>query len=332
MPELRKDPITGTWVIISSERKKRPKYYLPPPEQDATSPETCPFCPGNEAMTPPEIAAYRPGGGPANGPGWAWRVFPNKFPALRVEGELSKSAEGFYDKMNGIGAHEVLVETARHGESLVSLEQDELQQVLAAMCNRILDLRRDIRLRYVMVFKNKGAAAGATLAHSHAQLIALPVIPIRVQEELQGAESHFLHKERCLFCDIISYESEVNRRVLWEDEHFIILAPYAPRFPFEFAVYPRKHRHAFENSSPQELTDLAGLLKNFLERIDKSLNQPDYNLILHNSPFNRNAEEYYHWHLEFAPILTRVAGFEWGSGFYINPVPPEEAVQVLKTI
>lgn len=330
MPELRKDPITGTWVIISSERKQRPKYYLSAFEQDLSTPATCPFCPGNEAMTPREIAAHRPGGGPADGPGWEWRVFPNKYPALRVEGELSESAEGFFNRMNGIGTHEVIVETPDHGKSLAALEPGKLQAVLSVFRERIIDLQRDSRFRYVMIFKNKGAAAGATIAHSHSQLVALPVIPIRVQEELLGAENYFRLKERCLFCDIINYEGEANRRLLCENDCFTIMAPYAPRFPFEFVLYPKKHTPAFESSSDHELAALAELLKIFLERIDKTLNNPDYNLILHNSPFTGNSREYYHWHFEFAPILTRVAGFEWGSGFYINPVSPEESVRALK--
>jgi len=331
MPELRKDPVTGTWVIIAPERQKRPIHYQIIVEKDTTTPQECPFCPGNEALTPAEVYAVRPPGSVANGSGWELRVIPNKFPALRIEGELARSGEGMFDRMNGIGAHEVFIETTDHRLDLADLPVVQMQRLLAAFQARILDLRNDMRFRYVMVFKNRGFTAGATLAHSHSQLIALPVIPIRVQEELEGARVHFQLKERCVFCDIIRSEREAGRRLLFENDHFIAVAPFAPRFSFELCIYPKRHEPAFENSSAAEMESLATLLKETLSRVNRALNRPDYNMILHNSPLANNVKEYYHWHLEFSPVLTRVAGFEWGTGFYINPVAPEESVQALKS-
>ncbi|MBN2398909.1 MAG: galactose-1-phosphate uridylyltransferase [Candidatus Aminicenantes bacterium] len=332
MPELRKDPITGTWVIISEERKKRPKYYQIVVNKDMSIPQNCPFCPGNEAMTPPETYALRPDHSPANGPGWNLRVVPNKFPALRIEGELRKSGEGFYDKISGIGAHEVIIETSQHPEERGDIGSIQIQNTLSAARYRIMDLKKDTRFKYIMVFKNFGPTAGATLAHSHSQIVALPVVPLRVQEEIDGAQAHFDLKERCIFCDIIQYESEADRRLLMENEHFIVLAPYAPRFSFELAVYPKRHNPAFESTPDVELESLSSILSETLNKISRLLNHPDYNLIIHNAPCQNNVGDFYHWHIEFMPVLSRVAGFEWGTGFYINPISPEESVQSLKAV
>jgi len=332
VPELRKDPITGTWVIISEERRQRPRYYQIVGDQDLSTPENCPFCPGNEAMTPPETYALRPGHSAANGPGWETRVVPNKFPALRVEGQLRKSGEGFYDKMSGIGAHEVLIETPRHAHTWYDGDAALIANTLRAARSRVLDLKRDTRFRYLMVFKNFGAIAGATLSHSHTQLIALPVVPLRVEEEIEGGRAHFARKERCLFCDIIQYEQEADRRLLLENEHFAVLAPYAPRFSFELAVYPKRHAPEFESTPDAELESLSRVLSEVLGRAGRLLDRPDFNLILHNAPCQNRVGEFFHWHIEFMPVLARVAGFEWGTGFYINPVSPEESVQELRSV
>ncbi|MBN2347011.1 MAG: DUF4931 domain-containing protein [Candidatus Aminicenantes bacterium] len=330
MPELRKDPITGTWVIISEERKKRPKYYEIVVNKDISIPENCPFCPGNEGMTPPETHALRSGHSPANGPGWELRAVPNKFPALRVEGTLRKSGEGLYDKISGIGAHEVIIETPEHRKTWFDNDAAMIRNTLLAAKSRIIDLKKDTRFKYIMVFKNFGPTAGATLSHSHSQLIALPVVPLRVQEEIEGARAHFERKERCIFCDIIQYENEAERRLLAENEHVIVLAPYAPRFSFELAAYPKRHESAFENISDPELDGLSAILAETLGQVGRLLSRPDFNLIIHNAPCQNSVADFYHWHIEFMPVLARVAGFEWGTGFYINPISPEESVQSLK--
>jgi UDPglucose--hexose-1-phosphate uridylyltransferase len=283
-------------------------------------------------MTPAEIHALRPTHSPANGPGWELRVVPNKYPALRVEGELRKSGEGFYDKMNGIGAHEVIIETPRHQHTWFDGDHVVIRNTLLAAKLRVQDLKKDIRFKYIMVFKNFGPTAGATLSHSHTQLIALPVVPLRVQEEIDGAQTHFEMKERCIFCDIIQYESEADLRLLAENEHFIVMAPYAPRFSFELVIYPKKHNPAFENTPDNELDSLSSILSATLGKVARILSRPDYNLIIHNAPCSNNVGDFYHWHIEFMPVLARVAGFEWGTGFYINPISPEESVQALKSI
>ncbi len=330
MPDLRKDPITGRWVIISTDRARRPSDF----SRAAVVPQEnryCPFCPGHESKTPPEVLAYRSSGG-TNGDGWSLRVVPNKFPALRVEGELDRQGEGLYDHMNGIGAHEVVVETPDHFATLATLPEKQVSDVLFAFRDRILDLKRDPRLRYVIVFKNHGAAAGATLEHPHCQIIALPVVPKRVQEELDGALRYFQFRERCIFCDILQQELLTQDRIILETDHFLVVAPYASRFPFETWIVPRRHHSHFALADATILHNLGWVLRTVLRKIDKALELPPYNAILHTAPVQDAPLDHYHWHIEIIPKLTKVAGFEWGTGFYINPTPPEEAARFLREI
>jgi UDPglucose--hexose-1-phosphate uridylyltransferase len=331
MPELRKDPITGRWVIISTERRKRPSAFRL--EHVAPIPNiVCPFCEGNEEYTPREVLSYRRNGAHANGPGWDVRVVPNKFPALQVEGGLDRQGEGLFDKMNGIGAHEVIIETPQHDATLATLPAVAVERILWAYRERVLDLRQDRRFRYILIFKNHGAAAGASLDHPHSQLIALPVVPRNVRDEIAGAKQHFQHKERCVYCDIIRQELDQRVRVIAENADFVALSPYAPRFPFETWILPKRHGASFEEAPRHEYDALARMLKETLQRMNRALESPPFNLIIHSSPFSENTAEYYHWHIEIMPTLTKVAGFEWGSGFYINPTAPEEAAEVLREV
>jgi UDPglucose--hexose-1-phosphate uridylyltransferase len=328
VPELRKDPVTGRWVIISTERRKRPSDFRVEhvtPLGDAD----CPFCAGREDLTPPEVLAYRQNGAAPNGAGWDLRVVPNKFPALKVEGGLERQGEGMFDRMNGVGAHEVIIETPDHDKTLASMSEPEIERVLWSFRERMLDLKQDRRFRYILVFKNHGAAAGATLEHSHSQLIALPIVPDFVREEIEGARHHFAAKERCVFCDILRQEA-AGPRIILENADIVALAPYAPRFPFETWLLPRRHGARYEEAPRHEYEALARLLKLILLRMERTLERPAYNMIIHSSPFSEDTGEYYHWHLEIIPKLTRVAGFEWGTGFYINPTAPEEAARVLR--
>jgi UDPglucose--hexose-1-phosphate uridylyltransferase len=333
MPELRKDPVVGRWVIISTERSRRPTSFVP--ETHEKKPHSCPFCAGSEDRTPPEVFAIRPDGGPANGPGWTVRVVPNKFPALQVEGSLDRRAEGLYDKMNGVGAHEVVIETPEHDRDFADLPVEHIEQILNAYRERAMDLHRDKRLRYVLIFKNHGARAGATLEHTHTQLIATPIVPKILQEELDGARRYFELKERCVFCDIIQQETGENdgRRVVSTSERFVVVEPFAPRFPFETWILPRRHDASYQvGGGAGEYRDLAALLKDTLQRLNRALDRPPYNFVLHTAPVSDGDLEYYHWHLEIMPNLTRMAGFEMGSGFHINPTPPEDAAQYLREI
>ena len=328
MPELRRDPIIGRWVIISTERGKRPSDFEREPEPEMG--KFCPFCPGHEDKTPPEILAYGDPGRQRNKPGWWVRVVPNKFPALQIEGTLDRRGEGLYDKMNGIGAHEVLIESPDHRKEIPDLDDSRVEDILWAYRDRIIDLRKDSRFEYILIFKNKGAAAGASLAHPHSQMIATPMVPQRVQQEMRGGKLYYDYKERCLFCDMIAQELAQKDRVVAENDHFVALEPFAPRFPFETWILPKNHDSHFEDLQKPEAFNLSKMVKLIMTKIRIALDDPPFNYIIHNSPLKDQALPYYHWHIEIMPKLSKIAGFEWGTGFYINPTPPEEAAQFLK--
>jgi UDPglucose--hexose-1-phosphate uridylyltransferase len=329
MTELRKDPITGRWVIISTDRAKRPQGFVREPSTRKGG--ACPLCPGGEQMTPPEILAYRDSGVP-NDANWTLRVVSNKFPALRIDGELGKAADGMYDRMNGIGAHEVVIETPNHDIDLFDLPEKRFQDVLWAYRERILDLKNDRRFKSVIIFKNHGQAAGASLEHSHSQLIALPVIPKRVLEEMRGAKEYFEFRDRCVWCDIVAQEMEQKCRIVEETAEFLAFAPYAPRFPFETWIVPKRHQCAYEMLDENQARALAAVFRRTLRRLNLALENPPYNFIIHSAPFAEWAADFYHWHVEIIPTMTTVAGFEWGSGFYINPTPPEESAKFLREL
>lgn len=333
MPELRKDPIIGRWVIISTERKNKPTDFVAEPEKRRGG--FCPFCEGNEYTTPPEVLVFSEKGHEdrkPNTPGWKVRVVPNKFPALKIEGKRNPTGLGMYDLMNGIGAHEVIIEDPSHEAQLADMSVKRVEDVLWAYKYRTDDLKKDTRFRYIMIFKNWGSAAGASLEHTHSQLIATPIVPKRVMEELQWSEQHFNFKERCIFCDIIRQEQRDEIRVVTENEDFISLEPFAPRFPFETWILPKKHQSHFEKTEENLFKPLAEILKETLMRLNQTLSNPPYNFIIHTTPANSPFLSYYHWHIEIMPKLTKVAGFEWGTGFYINPTPPEEAAKYLREV
>lgn len=350
MPELRKDPVTGYWVILSPDRSPHPDDLLPASQDGLSkSPATCPLCPGNEAHAPPEVYAHRPGDGPAahpNAPGWHLRVVPHKFPALVIEGALEPAGAGVYDHMNGIGAHEVLVETPDHGRQLSVLSDREIEQVLWAYRHRILDLKRDARFRYIAVFKTHGQRAGATLSHSHSQLLALPVLPKGVTDEIEGALRYHAYRQRCVFCDLVRQEIQGRERLIYENSAFLVFAPYASRVPFETWIVPKQHRPSFEDGSAPEYQALAGALRVALRKLYLALDDPCYSFLLHNAPFADRPQflpsvshgpyqdrwDFYHWHIEILPTIGRGLGAEWGLGCYINPTPPEEAAHYLREL
>ena len=339
MPELRRDPVIGRWVIISTERAKRPVDFISPKGQ-ADAKDDCPFCEGREAETPPEIIAVRAPKTPPNSPGWSVRVVPSIKPILRIEGELNRHAKGMYDVMSGIGAHEVIIEDPRHVANIADVPVERLRDVLMLSVGRIVDLERDPRFRYVLWFKNYGEVAGAgRIQHARSQLIATPVTPKRVKEELVVARRYFEEKERCLLCDLLAQELQAKERVVWESAAFAALCPFASRFPFELMLIPKRHHCDFAAMRPEEMTELAQALQQVTARLKSALNDPPYNYVLHTAPFRRHhatigrwktIEDDYHWHIELMPRLTRTAGFEWGSGFYINPTAPEEAARYLR--
>jgi len=329
MPQLRKDPIIHRWVIIATERAQRPSDFAFEREQKQGG--FCPFCPGSEDSTPREVLCYRNGDG-YGGSSWRLRVVPNKFPALKVEGDLDRAGDGVYDMMNGVGAHEVIIETPDHGADLTVMAREQVTDLLWAYRDRMADLKRDTRFRYVMVFKNEGATAGASLEHSHSQLIALPIVPRNVDDEMSGSRGYYRYKERCIYCDIVRQEVRDGTRVVYQNERFLVICPFAPKFAFECWILPKEHRARFEDTPHEVMIDLADALKTTLAKLKVALDDPPYNYMLHTLPFNEPDGTFYHWHIELIPALSKVAGFEWGSGFYINPTPPEEAAAHLRDI
>jgi UDPglucose--hexose-1-phosphate uridylyltransferase len=259
-------------------------------------------------------------------------VVPNKFPALRIEGDLGKAGDGVYDKMNGIGAHEVVIETESHDVDLFDLPEVRVADVLRAYRERTVDLMNDQRFKSVIVFKNHGSAAGASLAHSHSQMIALPVVPKRVMEEMTGCRDYYRFRDRCLFCDIIVQEMDQKGRIVEESGEFLAYCPYAPRFPFETWIVPKRHQCAYEMIEEDQIRSLAAIFRRTLRKLNLALEDPPFNFIIHSVPYSSGVAESYHWHIEIMPKLTKVAGFEWGSGFYINPTPPEESAKFLREL
>lgn len=329
MPELRRDAISGRWVIIATDRATRPTDFVRPKEgvQDR---DRCPFCWGKEFETPPEILALRPAGSPPNTPGWEVRVVPNKFPALRIEGVLAPAGAPLFEHMEGVGAHEVIVETPEHETHLGLLPPEQVAKVLWVYRERYLDLDRDPRFRYALLFRNHGRSAGASLSHPHSQLIALPVLPRRAEEELEVARGYFADHARCLYCDVLAAEQRAGDRVVYENEDFVAYEPYASRFPYETWVVPKRHAASFGELRDEELLEAADALRTTLWKLHAVLDNPPYNFIVHTAPYDAFPGHFYHWHIEIMPRLTQVAGFEWGTGFYINVVPPEEAARQLR--
>lgn len=328
MPEWRKDPVTGDWVVIAAERGRRPLECRTGPEERRQ--RSCALCAGREGETPPEVLAFRyPGSGP-DGPGWWVRVVPNKFPAVCAEGELECRACGPYEVMDGVGAHEVIVESTDHEEELAHQSQRQVEEVLWAWRARLLDLRRDPRLRYIQIFKNKGSVAGASLEHTHSQLIAIPFVPARIAREMEGARVRFQLFGTCVFCDVLEYELRERDRLVCVGDHVVAFAPFASRFPYEVWVVGREHRPDFADLGEPQIRDLARVLRRVLAGLVEVACDPPYNMVLHTAPVNAGDVSFYHWHLELLPRLTVIAGFELGTGYYINHTAPEVAARLLR--
>lgn len=332
MSELRQDPPTKRWVVLATERAKRPKDFVgttSPPELPEQDPD-CPFCPGNEHKTPPEILAYRPEGSEANGPGWQVRVIPNAFPALRPEGEMTVEDPYFFTRTAGIGAHEVLLESPLHNRSPAHMDVDEMTQVVRAAAERFMDLAQDDRLSYIAFFRNKGKVAGSSLLHPHSQIIATPVAPANIREEIEQARRHWDDRVGCVYCEVLRREKEEGARVVADTGDYLIFEPFASRWPFETWIVPWRHAAIMDPADEQNLLALARALRTALRCIYQAADDPDYNLVLHEAPLRDSCEDYYHWHIEIVPRLSTPAGFELGTGIWINTVMPEDAADFLR--
>jgi UDPglucose--hexose-1-phosphate uridylyltransferase len=330
MPEFRKDPVVNRWVIIATERAHRPQESKTVEKPDRAGP--CPFCSGNEAMTPPEILAYRDKNSQPNQPGWTVRVVPNMYPALVADAAQDRFARGFYESMSGLGAHEVVIEVQEHATRLAELDEQQFNDLVKAYRDRMRDLRQDQRWRHVLIYKNEGAAAGATFEHLHSQLVALPMIPRQVSDELEGAKQFYEQNRQCVYCAVINAEVADGSRIVIETQHFVALCPYAPRFAFETWILPKRHGPCFDSAAELERCEFALTLRETLIRLDRCLNHPPFNYVLHSAPFDPTGDCYYHWHLEIMPRMTGIAGFEWGSGFFINTAAPEDSARALRSL
>ena len=336
MSEIRRDPVMGRWVIIAPERALRPER--PSPQEIPSDPAPCVFCGGQEGRDPTEIYAVRDSNTRPNTSGWQVRVLPNKYPVLRIEGKLEREGVGMFDMMSGVGAHEVIVETPIHDLQLADLAVAQVSLVLQTYRARMEDLGGDDRFKYVLIFKNQGYMAGATVTHAHSQLIATPVTPKRVKEELTGAQRYYDFKSRCVFCDMIKQETLITReRLVYENEGFVVITPFAARFPYETWLIPKVHDCDYVSITPKQCHALADALKQTLLRMRSALQDPAFNYLIHTAPFRRPRPGYwatiqqdFHWHMEILPRVLRPAGFEEGSGFYINSVSPEDAAETLR--
>jgi UDPglucose--hexose-1-phosphate uridylyltransferase len=333
-PEFRRDPLHNTWVVFAPERQRRPQDFLPAVVQSAA---LDPFAEGNERLTPPEVFAVRKEKTKPNEPGWRVRVVPNRYPAMRIEGQLESTPAGLYDRVTGIGAHEVIIETPDVKTSLEDLTTAGVAEVFAAYRERIIDLDKDSRFQHIYVFKNSGPSAGASIAHAHSQLVALPLVPPLVEAKLTRAREHYARKQRSLFADILHTERADGSRMVAENDGYVLFCPYASRFPFELAIFPKRHHSEFISCTSNELQDLAEVVRFALQRLDAVLDKPGYNLLLHMAPLKRQVNERfasarhdYCWHVEIVPRFHSIAGFEIGLGAYINTVYPEEAARFLR--
>jgi UDPglucose--hexose-1-phosphate uridylyltransferase len=342
MPELRQNPITKDWVIIAPERGKRPDQFKHRKVQEKTTKKdmeeraACPFCPGREEICGEAVLTYyQEDSWEGTQQKWSLRVVPNKFPAL-VEGEgTSRTTEGtgnFFIKMNGVGYHEVVIEHPEHLQTIATMSMEAVEGVISSYIERYEVLINRPNVELVTIFRNNGPGAGTSLRHPHSQIIASPIIPIHIRHVMEEALRYFDTMGKCIYCNLIEQEKIFGKRVISETEHFIVIAPFFSRSPFETWILPKQHRASFAKISSIERTDIAGILIDVLKRLYHGLDNPDYNYMIHSAPYQDYPADYYHWHLQILPKLYEVAGFELGSGIYLNSTSPEENAKYLKEI
>jgi UDPglucose--hexose-1-phosphate uridylyltransferase len=328
MPELRYNVITREWVVIATERAKRPDQFVRKEERKRL-PEydpKCPFCPGNEAMTPPETYVV------PDTKTWRVRVTPNKFAALSYEGERKRTVQGIRRTVTGVGIHEVIVENPVHNRPTALLSDQEVELIVQTYLNRFKFASSDPRIEQVTIFKNHGEAAGTSLEHPHSQMIAIPVITSQLRDRLSHALEHFDEYGECIFCRVLSQELEEGTRLVLETEHFVAFVQFATLTPFSMLIMPRRHMACFVEMRDAEAADLARILRRSLAKLYHGLADPDFNYVIRTAPTEYIGVKYYHWYVSIIPRLTRMAGFELGSGMFINVSLPEENAAFLRGI
>ncbi|WP_456454815.1 galactose-1-phosphate uridylyltransferase [Thermovibrio sp.] len=342
MSELRYNYLWDTWSVIAPERERRPHDYPVHAYMSTVPPEKCPFEPGKEKITPHEIFAIREPGTEADSPGWKVRVIPNKYPALRIENPPERKGVCIYDKVGGFGAHEIVIETPDHYKTFFNFSQQEVELVLKTYRERIRSLSGDKRISYILVFKNYGRDAGASISHSHSQIIATPQIPEKVEKVIEQSRKYYAQKRRCYLCDEVNFELNQMDRVVYENEEIVVYCPFASLFPFQMKLTPKKHKSSFQESTDEEIKLIADALRQALKRLYKALVNPPYNFFIHTSPpkreradrpnYFKGMESFFHWYIEIIPRISIPAGFEFGSGYYINPTSPETAAKFLREV
>jgi len=332
MSELRQDPTTREWVIIAPERANRP-HQAPRKKRDEELPEwdaSCPFCPGNEAQTPTEVFRI-----PISSEASAWevRVVPNQFAALTPEGDITRREDGrFVRKMGGFGEHEVIIETPSHNTPMALLTYEQVKKVLIAYQQRYNALKENRQLKFITIFKNYGWASGTSLPHSHSQLVATPIITPYYHRRFNVAVDYYADMSRCLCCELLTDELGKGRRIIAETKEFVALHPYASRVPYETWIIPKKHYSSFGLFPATHLAELATVLKDILFCLHRGLNNPAFNLMVDTAITEDEENPYYHWRIRIMPRLTTIAGFEMGSGIYINTALPEETAKFMRQL
>ena len=330
MVELRRDPIRNRWVIINTNRII--DYNSNEITHKHIDEKSCPFCYGNEYMTPFPIVAHDKMGHPATDKKWDIRVIPNKSPVLAVEGDLKRTPDGMFDLMTGIGANEVIIETSDHNKQVYSFTNEEFANVIKVLQGRIKDLKNDTRFEYILPFKNYGYKAGEVICHSNTQLIAMPIIPKVVKEEMENSKKYYEVKERCLLCDIILQELKDKKRIVCENNNFVAFTPFASMTPFEVWILPKEHIEDFRNINDRKVYELSQISIEVFKKLYQALNDPAYNMVMHIFPLKQDFIPYYHWHIEIVPKILQTTGFELGTGIKVNSVLPEEAAKFLRGI
>ena len=330
MPELRQNFFTKEWVIIATERARRPEELATHRPTQATPSflESCPFCPGNENKTPPEVLRFPQD----TSEPWAVRVIPNKYAALSSDVQPVRSLQHLRRRVSGFGFHEVIIDSPDHSCCMAWLPDAHVARVLAAFKERYNSLSIDQRINHVTIFKNHGADAGASLQHPHSQLIATPVIPSQVRHRLREALRHYDDAGECMFCHMVEREIEDHTRIVIKSEMFVAMEVFASATPFATHIFPLRHMASFGDITAVEISDLARVLRNLLAKIYVGLDNPDLNFTIRSGPSDYAGARHFHWYVSVIPRLTRVAGFELGSGMFINTVLPEAAAEFLRNV
>lgn len=334
MHELRKDPLTGRWVVVLDSSSGPDDYRAPAEEQTEGE---CALCEGKEGELPPETASVRQEGTQPNGPGWWARAIPAPGPVIHGEGSLGRRGIGMYDRMNSIGAHEILVETPEHGRRPEDAGAEQVRRVIELYRMRVDSMEQDAMKRYALICKNSGSGAGAAYSHPHSLLIATPVIPQHIKGELDGAKQYYAYKERCIFCDIMEEELRSGARTIAETGHFIAFCPYAPRSPFEFWIMPKAHRCAFQEAAPEELDDLSGMLTSLMKKLRSVLREPPYSLVIHTAPNRIPRRDHwhtlgddFHWHMEVLPVVRLTSRGVSCPDLNVLTTSPEDAAKYMR--